>query len=363
MDSKRIGVGYSVLIVAIYYALVVVLRLAGLGWDPSSFIVAGDQYTDPSQVTIPVMADSPGYDGQFYYRLALNPFTSKQVEFGITMDHPPYRHQRILYPLLVWLLSVGKHGWVPIWMIVLNYLFLIALTYLGTTYASSLGRPAILGIAFALYPGFVLSLLRDLTEVLEVCLLVLGLVLINRERYNWATVFVSLAVLTRETAILLPVGFMLAYIWSREIPKRVFVVPILVYCVWQLILFFNWGQFPLLAGGGNIATPLAGFLSLILTTDNLRYKIELLFLVSFAVLVILSIKRSEVHLGVKLAWGLYLALAIFLSKYVWVEDWAFLRVLSEFYTLAIFIMFGVRRTEPMLMSPRNPRTRAEDGKL
>jgi hypothetical protein len=344
MNSKRIGVGYSVLIVAIYYALVVAVRLARLGWDPSLFIVAGDQYANPSQVTIQVLANSPGYDGQFYYRFALNPFTSKQVDFGITIDNPPYRHQRILYPLLVWLLSVGKQGWVPIWMIALNYLLLIALAYLGATYASSLGRPAILGIAFALYPGFVLSLLRDLSEILEVFLLVSGLILINRERYNLATVFLSLAVLTRETAILLPVGFLLAYIWSREIPKRVFVVPILVYCVWQLILFFNWGQFPLLAGGSNIATPLTGFLNLVLTIDNLRYKIELFFLVSFAILVILSIKRSEVHLGVKLAWGLYLALAIFLSKYVWVEDWAFLRALSEFYTLGIFIMLGVRRT-------------------
>ena len=49
-----------------------------------------------------------GHDGQFYYRFALNPFTSKITEYGVTLDAPAYRQQRILYPAVTWALALGN---------------------------------------------------------------------------------------------------------------------------------------------------------------------------------------------------------------------------------------------------------------
>src|SRR4051812_48413098 len=88
------------LITAILFLPFILGRLAQSRFDLSSFIVAGDRYCDASRVPrgLTVLKASDGFDGQFYYRLALNPFTSQREEFGITLDAPALRHQRVLYP-------------------------------------------------------------------------------------------------------------------------------------------------------------------------------------------------------------------------------------------------------------------------
>ena len=110
------------LITAVVLVVFIFGRLYQSRFDPSSFVVAGDRYSDPSRVpqSLTVLKDSAGFDGQFYYRLALNPFTSQPTEFGITLDAPPLRHQRILYPLLSSVLSLGNHNLLPAVMIVVT---------------------------------------------------------------------------------------------------------------------------------------------------------------------------------------------------------------------------------------------------
>ena len=63
-------------ITAVCIATLFALALLGRrGFDPGVLGVAGDQYTDARRVPLPVEQHSAGYDGQFYYRLAMNPFT------------------------------------------------------------------------------------------------------------------------------------------------------------------------------------------------------------------------------------------------------------------------------------------------
>ena len=71
----------------------------------SRFILVGRHFATPSQLPhgMPV-AKTYGYDGQFFYRLALNPLNFHHTAYGITMDRP-YRYMRIGYPALTWLVS------------------------------------------------------------------------------------------------------------------------------------------------------------------------------------------------------------------------------------------------------------------
>jgi hypothetical protein len=106
-------------IVSIVYLLFITARLSAHGYDTSYFVTAGDQFCDPNLVpkTLTVTTGSNGYDGQVFYRLALNPFTSTPTEFGVTFDSPQYRQQRIVYPFLVWVLSIGDPDRVPMMLI------------------------------------------------------------------------------------------------------------------------------------------------------------------------------------------------------------------------------------------------------
>ena len=81
----------------------------------SLFIMAGHTYTHRSQLPPGLLrVPSAGYDGQFYYRLALDPANWHHTAFGITMDQS-YRYTRTGYPILAWIFSLGQHQLVPVW--------------------------------------------------------------------------------------------------------------------------------------------------------------------------------------------------------------------------------------------------------
>jgi hypothetical protein len=131
-------------------------------------------FTHAKQLPPGVMIGDPnaaGYDGQFYYRLALDPFNWNKTAFGITMDQS-YRYTRIGYPVLAWLVSLGQHQLVPVALVAINLLGVAAMAFLGGMFARESGRHALWGLAFAAYFGLVISVGRDTAEPLaEACML------------------------------------------------------------------------------------------------------------------------------------------------------------------------------------------------
>src|SRR5207237_58933 len=76
----------------------------------SRFILVGRHFATPAQLPPGMpLAKTYGYDGQFFYRLALNPFNFHHTAYGIRMDQP-YRYMRVGYPALTWLVSAGQHS-------------------------------------------------------------------------------------------------------------------------------------------------------------------------------------------------------------------------------------------------------------
>ena len=70
--------------------------------DIGYFVVAGTEFTDASS-GLPLV-DGPGYDGQFFHRLASDPLNSDDRVAGTVLDSS-WRAARIGYPLLAWLVS------------------------------------------------------------------------------------------------------------------------------------------------------------------------------------------------------------------------------------------------------------------
>jgi hypothetical protein len=184
------------------YSSVLTISLARHGFVAGSLVHAGEMFTSGLEVpaNVPIAAGSAGYDGQFYYRLALDPFL-EQVSLGPRLDRPAYRHQRILYPLLARAAALGRWEHIPVAMMLVNLVSLAALGGLGAYLAMSLGRSANWGFVFALYPGFGFSVLHDLPEPVAAVFLLGGIVALRARRYGAASVFYSLGVLTRETVL------------------------------------------------------------------------------------------------------------------------------------------------------------------
>lgn len=326
------------------------------GFDPSAFVTAGDRFCDAARApaNLTVLKDSDGFDGQFYYRLALDPFTSERTGFGVTLDLPPVRQQRILYPLLARALSLGDARRVPAALIFVNLCALCLVGWLGGALARDLGRHALWGALVALYPASLLTLARDTTELTEVALLLASLLLLRRGRHAAATVALALAVLARETAVVAAAAALVVFIFDllrRREPRvrwHYFAAPLAVFVAWQLALFHNWGELPLFAGRINVGVPLKGFLGFFRAAATLQTPLErrsfpeLVFLACFAACVLYSLRASAATRLESLAWILYCLLALALSRAVWSEDWTYLRALTEFSALGTLVLVGSR---------------------
>lgn len=345
------------LIVAIVISLFIFGRLYQSHFDFSSFVVAGDIFCDPARVprSLTVLSNSVGFDGQFYYRLSLNPFTSRVTEFGITIDAPPLRHQRILYPLLTWVLSLGNTNLVPVVMILINFISLCTMGWIGGLYAQSLKQQALWGVFLPLYPGFLFTLSRDLVEILEITLLLGSLLLIRRGKPVAATLLLAFAVLTKETALLVALAALLVYVfnlWRRKDAGTLrwyyFALPMVLFFFWQVVLFYNWGAFPIYASGhSNLEIPFVGPMSFLSRAaqqtpfQRLTF-IELTFLIGFTFGIFYHLRSTAASTHEIVSCLLYGALAMSLGRVVWVEDWTLFRAISQFCALGTIIIIASR---------------------
>ena len=342
------------LLVAAAYLIFLVLRLQRV--DVTAFIVAGEEFVERAALPAPITIQHPiGYDGQFYYRLALNPLTREPMADGIKLDSPLYRHRRILYPTLTWLLALGQAHFVPTALVAVNFLALAAMGGLGGLYAQAVGKHALLGAFFALYPGFILTLARDLTEILEALFVLAALLALRRERWVLGTGLLAAAVLAKETALLLPAAIFLAWLDTGRTADKgvkwyVAVVPLAFYGAWQLFLQF-WWQASLAADvQNNIGLPFRGIIEVVSSFQTFErfqrvWVAEAVGLGLVGGVTAVLLKSSPARRYEKLAWLLYSLLLIMLTSSVWVEGWAFLRAASLFYLLAVVLLINTRRRE------------------
>jgi hypothetical protein len=344
-------------IVAIAYAVFLNARLFEHQYDFSVFVTAGDVFVDANAAPegLKILKNSDGYDGQFYYRMALTPFTEKQIDFGIRLDYPVYRQARLLYPLLARLFALGQTAYIPLALILVNYFALCLIAWLGSLFSQKVHLHALWGLAFALYPGFLFTLSRDTTEIVAMAFLLAAILFLLQQRQYLSGIFFILAFLTRET-ILVVSGILLVTIlfsrkrqdfWSAWFPAT---APGISYMLWRMLVEHNWSSqiIRVIRLSDGFGVPLAGlfrFIDAIFPPVNFIYGvwlIETFLILLFALVVALALSRSASLLSLKISWCIYITMMFFLNQAVWVEDWGFLRVLPEVYLLGVIILLQVQ---------------------
>lgn len=339
-------------IVAICYVAFVVPLLHRRGGDISRFVIAGGANVDASKVPIglTVIPGIGGYDGMFFYRLAIDPFTNVQTANGITLDNPAYRQQRIAYPSIVWLLSLGHVTWVPALLVWVNFAAAVAMAAFAGAFARTAGRHALWGVILPLYPGFVLTLSRDLAEIVAAMFAMGAIWALSAQRPRVAAVLLTCAVLTRETALMLAVALLAAWVLDRlrhregRIAMITFAVPLAIYSLWQAFLALRWGVTPLRSGAPAIAFPFAEFARFFAASAARRYHqqrlyfTESLFLVATVVIVVLIWRRTRMAMEWKVAWLGCLSIFAVLGRTMWLEDFSFLRIFADVFLVSTVLI-------------------------
>ncbi len=322
----------------------------------SLFIMAGHVYSGPAKVPhVPLK----GYDGQFYYRLALDPFNWHKTAYGITMDSN-YRYTRIGYPLVAWILSAGQHNLVPAVLVVVNLICVTVMAWLGAKFARESGRHALWGLLFAAYFGLVISVGRDTAEPLADACMLGGLLAYRHSRYVLAAILIAYGAITNEPILVVAIAIAVTRLYQMyrrtARPGRadlVWVLPGAVYLVLQGI------EHVVVKGkaGGladlkqNFTVPFGAMVPAIY--DDFRKMswthlglydfnvIELIVLVAFVVAGLLVLRSTTAPLHERIAFvGFILVEMVFASSQFWASVFGDGRTYIDAFLLAVIMLLA-----------------------
>ena len=355
-----------VLAVALLVGCVLTVLLVRIDGDASRLVRAAPPWTDPASAlpSLTVLAHEYEFDGQFFYRLAVAPFSDAPSVAGVTFDIPALRGSRWGLGLAGFLASAGQAALVPWTLLAINSIALAALAFIGARFAQTSGRHAMWGVLLPLWPGFAYTLTLDTSELLASTLLCAGLLAARRQSFVWAAVWLSLAAITRETALVGGLALLGAGLWSRFRPVRDGAPPatrpangawiagaVAVACFLASQLFIRglFGQLPLAASADNNAgIPFAGLLSALLesippsTSGSALRLLSLLFVLGIIVVGACTIRSSTARLAEKLAWCGSAAFIVVLNGNPLVSAPSFMRAATELGLLTVILLFGSR---------------------
>jgi hypothetical protein len=368
---------FALAVLAVHLVLVLPM-LAQHHFDASVLIVAGDRFVTAGQTPVPIIIrpHSDGYDGQFYYRLALSPFLAQENAFGIDLAHPAWRMQRILLPLLARGLAWGDPAAIPWAFLAINAAGIFAIAATAAWLARRLDLPWYVPLAIAAWPAWLIALTHDTTEILAAALLLAALAAYLARRIALYAVLIALATLTRETAILAAGGIFLAEVWRamRQRGLATWIRPILAglallpFFIWRHIVSGIWHSTPQAHGvAENVGWPLQGWTEAVLANvanravgaaahpRDMVMRVYMLAGIALITLFCCSGVRASVRgvrqtqqLGVALGWLLTLALmSVLTANGPWIDPTAFLRAFTECWVVG-WILLGLA-AESMIM--------------
>ncbi|GBC80292.1 hypothetical protein HRbin09_01527 [bacterium HR09] len=179
-----------------------------LNLSPTGFFRIGDRFPPSPRVGALrplVFAGEPGFDGQFFLTIALDPLLQEPGSVA-ALDEPGYRYRRILYPALGWLLAGGVPWLIPWALVAINVASFAALcTLLAKGTDDSWWR----GGLFFCCVGAWVSLFMSTADLLSTLLVLAFLLDLARHRPARASVLLGAAALTREVnLVLMPVSLL-----------------------------------------------------------------------------------------------------------------------------------------------------------
>ncbi len=221
------------LIVALIYLIFIAAVTLTHHYNALSYVHIGTRFAQH------IPSANPGYDGQFYYQIARDPLHASQF-----LDKPPYRYQHILYALLVFVLSAGQVTLVPYMLLLVNFVSIVFSVEVVACLLAKHGLSSWFSLALGFYFGQTAAFLFDTTEPFTYTLVCLGLLFLEKEHLTSAAMSMGLAVLSREIAILFPLGYILYFLVQRRWidGMRFVILSCMPLLLWYGVLWLIFGQ-------------------------------------------------------------------------------------------------------------------------
>ncbi len=349
---------FTALVTGILALLVLAALLIRDHGNASRIVHAGPPWTSAATAphSLAVRPADQAYDGQFFYRLGVSPFSTAKTVSGVTFDLAALRNARWLSGGLAWLLSGGRPSGVPWALLAINLASAIALGAAAGALARSSGRHAMWGLLLALYPGYAYTLTLDTSELLAGALALAGLYAGRRQRWLLAAVLLSSAVLARDTTVAIPAGLAAggAFLLVRRRrdgtgPLLAGVAGLLVFAGWQVLQRVRFHAWPFAQSRkNNLSGPLVGLaheLGKDLPPHGGAAAFRLLSMVILLGVIAggaLAMRGTTIPLVERVAWIPAVVVVLTLNAFLWSGATAFMRAGTEGYLLSILVMLGNR---------------------
>jgi hypothetical protein len=349
---RRLGVLGPAAVVALVCVAAIAVKLHSYGGNATGFVQFGAAAT---RIVHPppgayILDGSVGYDGQFYYVLAAHPEIDHHVREAFAGAQ--YRVQRIAYPALAAVTSLGSSSVLPWSLLAVNLLAAVGLTLVSGWWLRSIGRSAWWALAIGLAPGVLLCLLRDLTDVVGLAALLAGLAWWSAGRWRLAAAALAVAVLSRETALLA-----LAAIGYDALRRRragdpahgwqwVVGVPLLAFIGWETYATLRLGgTVPLGTAPASLWQPPGVGLTDALGTLARQSPAHAVWDLGFAGLTVAAVIAALAQLARSRHWLVLLTagqalLTALLGSVFWLDHWSFTRATLPLF--ALLLISGLR---------------------
>jgi hypothetical protein len=259
-----------------------------------------------------------GFDGQFYFYIAEDPFLRNPLTEP-ALDNS-LRYRRILYPLLAWVFSLGQRAWVPYSLMAVNVASCTGAVAACALIARRAGRSPFTALVVAIFPGLWIPLLRDMTEPLQLCLAAWGMLLESAG-------LLFLSSLAKETTAIVQLGEVVRNLASRRLlPAARNLLLLGVLAGWALFVYRYVHAQESTLGGHLFEPPGAPFLELLRAVSvPARY----VFLLPAVLLCVLSVLRlAWIRDRFAIGAALYGLVGLAAGTDTWIDPLAYYRVIA-----------------------------------
>jgi glycosyltransferase involved in cell wall biosynthesis len=327
------------------------------GGNPTGLARIGDQMALSPRLAgqeLVVLRGKRGNDGQQFLALSLDPL---QVDPGTAaaVDNPIYRGKRLLYPLLAWLLGLGRPGWIIWWLGLINVACIGVAAGLVARWAQLEQRSPQWGFAVLALPGYWITLSLGTADLLATTLMLAAALAWKQQRPWRGGTALAAALLSRETELLAWAATGLTALWEKRwhwlLPLALAPLPLLALMGslrqrFSLVadgalasLHFTWPLGGIAAKVGQLLLGTAELPQLERVFDGLSL---LLWLASLAVLLMAALGRWRVGRWLRWAAGLYLLPALCTSTQILARFPDYTRVWIDLAGLALLVLLSSR---------------------
>jgi len=314
---------------------------------------ADRRHSSLHQLPIATVANSNGYDGQFYAQIALDPLL-RSPEFERILDLPAYRANRILTPAVATLLGFGLPWWTLQAYALLNVACWFAL---GWLLRDSIGAHNWIG--FARWAGCMFgmgvldSVRQSLVDLPAMLLLSLAIRTYAQPKVVRTSLWLALANLAKETSLLGTFALLAEAFANKSRRRRAFLgllVATIPLGLWWLYVHWRFGGAAAAAGLGNFTWPLLSLLhelqlcvhELLQGKFDSRYTFGLIAIVGLVIQAVVLWRTPNLPSPWWRIGAAYALLLPFLGLWVWSGYWAACRAVLPM-TIAYNLLLPANR--------------------